>query len=175
MHSLPKTLHSLINFAFAHKIFLFSRKSNSVFAHKTFAFSQQRFALPKKLCICSQDLSVLSQKYCMSTENFNSFAFACKSFVYPENFAFVYKMFVFFHQSFRSSYKRFVHAQNFCIVLEKKNYILSESLSSLKVFPFTESYIFFFSHLMLFPLLVLHLRTKILQANRKLLQLNLEL
>lgn len=174
MHSLPKTLHSLINFAFAHKIFLFSRKSNSVFAHKTFAFSQ-RFALPKKLYICSQDLSVLSQKYCMSTENFNYFAFACKSFVYPENFAFVYKMFVFFSPKFQILLQKICSCTKFLHCLRKKE------LYSQWIFEFTESFSlhwklhFFFSHLMLFPLLVLHLRTKILQANRKLLQLNLEL
>ncbi len=88
LHSLTKPLCSLT------KVLQSLRKF--VFVHKTSAFSPKNIAFPDKLCICSQNLSVLSQKYRIPRENFSAFAFGCKTFAYPEHFAFVYKIFVFF-------------------------------------------------------------------------------
>lgn len=70
-HSLPKTLHSLINFAFAHKIFLFSCNSTA-FPEKLFCLCTKLLHYlnnvvhyPRNFAIPHKTFSVLSQKYCI--------------------------------------------------------------------------------------------------------------
>ncbi len=72
LHSLTKALCSLT------KVLQSPRKF--VFVHKTSAFSPKNIAFPDKLCICSQNLSVVSQMYCIPGE---TILFVHKTFAFP--------------------------------------------------------------------------------------------
>ncbi len=160
----PKTLHSLINFAFAHKIFLFSRKCTA-FLEKLFCLCTKLvhktldniLHYPRNFAIAHKTFSVLSQKYCIP-QKISVLLHLLENFCVPWKLCFCLQNLCFSQKFF--SLKKCLHHRREII---KFQWIFEFTCKSTEIQFLLPPCVIF----------IMHLHPQILQANRKLLQLNL--